>query len=357
MGKQTKKGVLHPDDNFFKIVMRETENARAYLVNFYSEIAATLDLDTLHLVNTSFTNNQFKTFDSDIVYRCQFKHSKEKLYFSLLWEHKSESEEHVCIQVGLYIMQALYTLAKDKNTKLEPVLPLIFYNGKEAWEPKTIRQLFQEHPFFDSFETYLPNFQFLFKNISATAHEELLAIKERFFRSAMVAMSNRFKADLLIDHISIIFEEDNKERLLSIATYFFAIVERSPKKIQEAVENLEFTTKSKIMSTLTLLREEGKEIGIEIGTLLGMEKGISKGIYKKEIIAIRNMTIKQLEIATIAEFLAITKDHVEKIQKELLMEAKILALLSKKQAVAKIAKKLKVSEWLVEVIGELKNKH
>ena len=147
---------------------------------------------------------------------------------------------------------------------------------------------------------------------------------------------------MLIDHISIIFEEDNKERLLSIATYFFAIVERSPKKIQEAVENLEFTTKSKIMSTLTLLREEGKEIGIE------------KGIYKKEMIAIRNMTIKQLDVGTIAEFLAITNEHVETIQKDLLMETQILALFSKKHSVAKIAKKLKVSEWMVEVIGELK---
>jgi len=35
MKKQSKKEVLHPDDNFFKAIMRETENARAYLVNFY----------------------------------------------------------------------------------------------------------------------------------------------------------------------------------------------------------------------------------------------------------------------------------------------------------------------------------
>ncbi|MFK7979639.1 MAG: Rpn family recombination-promoting nuclease/putative transposase [Saprospiraceae bacterium] len=163
MKKQKKKKVLHPDDNFFKVIMRETENARAYLVNFYPSIADLLDLDSLQLSNTSFTNPKFKSFDSDIVYRCRFKGTEKAIYFSLLWEHKSEPEEYVAIQVGLYIMQALYTLEKSKDTELEPIIPLIFYNGKTSWQPKTITELFQQHPFFDSIKDYLPNFQFLFK--------------------------------------------------------------------------------------------------------------------------------------------------------------------------------------------------
>lgn len=54
--------------------------------------------------------------------------------------------------------------------------------------------------------------------------------KGRFFRSAMFAMANRFRADLLIENISFIFEEENKDRLHGIATYFFAIIERFPLK-------------------------------------------------------------------------------------------------------------------------------
>jgi len=344
MKKQNKKEVLHPDDNFFKVVMRETENARAYLVNFYPSIAALLDLDSLQLSNTSFTNPRFKTFHSDIVYRCHFKDSKEALYFSLLWEHKSEPEEYVAIQVGLYIMEALYTLEKGKDTQLEPVIPLIFYNGKRNWQPKTVTELFQNHPFFDAFKAYLPNFQFLFKNITNTPATQLLAIQERFFRSSMIAMANRFNADLLIENISIIFEEDNPERLMKIATYFFAIIERSPKKIQDFVDNIEFTTKSKIMSTLALIKKEG------------IEEGIQKGLYKAAVITIRNMTRKKLEVALIAELSSNSIPFVKNIQKELKQEAKIKALLVKKQKTTKIAKQLKVSEWLVEVIRDLKKK-
>lgn len=364
MKKQNKKEVLHPDDNFFKVIMREAENARAYLVNFYPSIAALIDLDTLQLSNTSFTNAKFKTFNSDIVYRCQFKKSTEAIYFSLLWEHKSEPEEHVAIQVGLYMMEALYTLVKRKNTKLEPVLPLIFYNGKEGWQPKTITELFQNHPYFDSFKTYLPNFQFLFKNITHTPPKELLAIEERFFRSSMIAMANRFNADLLIENISIIFEEDNQERLLKIATYFFAIIERSPKKIQDVIDNIEFTTKSKIMSTLALIKKEGREEGLEVGFLKGIEEGLEKGVqkgkkegqYKNSIITIRNLTLKKFDIPFIAEVSGNTIAFVKQVQKELKLEGKIKTLLTKKETPAAIAKKLKVSEWFVEVIRDLGKK-
>ncbi len=242
------------------------------------------------------------------------------------------------------MMEALYTLVKKKDTKLEPVLPLIFYNGKEGWQPKTITELFQNHPYFDSFKTYLPNFQFLFKNITNTPPEELLAIEERFFRSSMIAMANRFNADLLIENISIIFEEDNPERLLKIATYFFAIIERSPKKIQDIVDNIEFTTKSKIMSTLALIKKEGREEGIE------------EGKYKKSISPIRNMTLKKLDVPSIAEFSDTTIAFVKQVQKELKLESKIKTLLTKKETPAAIAKKLKVSIWFVEVIRDLSKK-
>ena len=145
-----------------------------------------------------------------------------------------------------------------------------------------------------------------------------------------------------------------------MATYFFAVIERTTKTIQEVVENLEFTTKSKVMSTLNLLRAEGRKIGEEIGRQegikLGEKKGIRKGDYKKDVIAIRNMTLKKFPLTTITEILGITKSYVQKIQKALKKEADILAALAKKQTPTAIAKKLKVSVWLVEVLQELKKK-
>ena len=93
------KEVLHPDDKFFSVLMRETENARAYLTNFYPALSEKLDLDSLELEDTTFVNPQFKLFDSDIVYRCRFKHSSEHLHFSLLWEHKTIPEREVALSL------------------------------------------------------------------------------------------------------------------------------------------------------------------------------------------------------------------------------------------------------------------
>ena len=215
-------------------------------------------------------------------------------------------------------------------------------------------------------------------SITGTPHEELLAIEERFFRNAMVAMANRYNADLLIEYISIIFDNDDQDHLKSVGTYFFAVIERSSEEIKKVVENLDLTTKNKIMNTLTLLREEGrlmgllegieegrkegKQIGIKEGKQQGIKEGKQIGIketeYKKDVIAIRNMTLKKLEPTVIAEFLSLTIKHVQQIQKELKKETSIFAALAKKQkqSPAQIAKRLKVSEWLVEVLQEVQKK-
>lgn len=67
MSKQ-KKGpeVIHPDDLFFRKIMDNKENARAYLESFYPDIANKIDLDTLELQPLTFINPKLKVFHSDI---------------------------------------------------------------------------------------------------------------------------------------------------------------------------------------------------------------------------------------------------------------------------------------------------
>jgi len=269
MSKQDKKEVFQPDDRFFRKVMSEVENARAHLKTFYPEIAAMADLNTLQQETDEFIRSNLKIFRSDIIYRCQLKNTKASFYFSLIWEHKSEPEEEVAIQIGLYIFEFLYKLSKSKERKIEPILPLLFYNGKEEWLPKSIHELFKEHPNFDFFRRYLPNFDFLFQNITKEPIEKLLAIEVAFFRSAMVAMANRFSAENLIkQEYSFIFEIEDDDQLYTFMTYFSAIAERSPKKLKAVLENISFTTKPKVMSTLAMLRAEGKAEGKAEGETL-----------------------------------------------------------------------------------------
>ena len=141
---------------------------------------------------------------------------------------------------------------------------------RQDWQPKSVFELFEAHPRFDFFKPYLPNFNFLFQNITKEPIEKLVAIEVAFFRSAMIAMANRFNADNLIkQEYSFIFEIEDDDQLYTFMTYFSAIVERSPRKLKEVLEDISFTTKPKVMSTLAMLRAEGRAEGRVEGKIEG----------------------------------------------------------------------------------------
>jgi len=260
---ENKKEVFQPDDKFFKKVMEDKVNAQAYLENFYPELASKLDMSTLVSEDKeSFLTEEFKLFKSDIIYRCQFKESKEQVCLTLLWENKSQPEKRVAIQLGLYIFLAMHKMVKTKGEKLIPILPLLFYNGKKPWKPLTIQGLFSDHSYYDFITPFLPNFSFLFKDINKTPIAELIKIETAFLRSSMIAMANKYNADLFFKKYSFIFELE--EYPLSILfTYICGIMKKRPEQLRDDLVKMEFKNKNKLMSTLEMLLEEGREEGRE----------------------------------------------------------------------------------------------
>ena len=284
------KQVFQPDDRIFRKMMEDKENVKAYLKHFFPKIAQIADLDSLRQENTSSLLPDLKLFLSDIIYRCRFKGNKKKhFYFSLLFEHKSAPDKHVAIQVGLYVMLMMHKMPRLNGQEIEPVVPLVFYNGKDAWKPKTLKQLFEKHPHFEQLQTYIPDFTFLFKDIAREPIERLLDIQLSYFRSLLLSMALKHQPDLILNYITVIFDLKDKEQLRSAVVYFLAVIERSPREFMEELKNIEFTTKAETMSTLEMLleqgRQEGLEIGIQKGIKEGLEKGIEKGTERGEIIA------------------------------------------------------------------------
>ncbi len=98
-----------------------------------------------------------------------------------------------------------------------------------------------------------------------------------------------------------------------------------------------------------ILYIQGKDVGVE----QGIEQGIEQGQKIKDIIAIRNMSKKKFDAATIAEVQEVSLEFVNTITRQLKKEAEIISLLKKKDAdVEKIAKQKKVDPLLVKVIQE-----
>lgn len=301
--EENKLDVHEPDDRFFKKVMERPENARAYIKKFYPKIAVLIDLDTLEYEPTSFLNDKLKYFHSDIIYRAQFQHSERSLYCSFVLENKSSPDRGVVLQVGVYALSAMYRMHKETGRKIEPVLPFIFYNGEADWKPKSVADLFAAHPYQEALEALLPTVPFQFLNITKFPKDELLAIEERFLRSAVLSMATRFKPEELFVYIREIFEIQDEGDLKDIILYVVGVIERSPEEIQDRFNNIEFTTKSSVMSTLDQLIEQGRKEGqiegkMEERTTRMLEKVISLFRLFREF---PDATNKQVAIISLVE--------------------------------------------------------
>jgi predicted transposase/invertase (TIGR01784 family) len=304
--------IHQPDDRFFKSAMSDPEVVKAYLEHFYPKIAAIADLSTLQQQNTQSMRPNLKLFSADVVYRCRLRGgSGQHFHFCLLFEHKSEPDEYVAVQIGLYIFLLLREQVKAQNQPLEPVLPLLFYNGKATWRPKRIREIFKGHPSYEVLKPYLPDFRFLFEDAHRLPPEELLKLDLSYFRSTVLSMALRHKPDLIFEYIEVIFEgAEDSDQVLSIITYILGVAERSPKRFLEELENTEFTTKPNVMSTLEQLLEMGRE--------QGLEKGREEGIYKKSIFNLLKTVVRfpewpaselsdftELDLKTVRTFLSL----------------------------------------------------
>lgn len=274
--------IHQPDDRFFKSAMSDPEVAKSYLQYFYPKIAAIADLSTLQQQNAQALRPNLKLFSADVVFRCRLKGKQEQhFHFCLLFEHKSEPDEYVAVQIGLYIFLLLREQAKAKKQPLEPVLPLLFYNGKAAWQPKTLHELFEAHPAYEMLQPYIPDFKFLFQDASRLAPEELLRLDLSYFRSVILAMAFRYRQHLIFRYIEPIFEGAlSKEKITAITTYILGVGERSEASFLEELNNTAFSIKPEVMSTLEQILERGRK------------EGLDKGMYKNRIFNLLKTAIR-----------------------------------------------------------------
>ena len=296
--------VHQPDDRFFKSAMSDPEVVKAYLQHFYPEIAGIADLNTLQQQNTQSMRPNLKLFSADVVYRCQLRSgSGQHFHFCLLFEHKSEPDEYVAVQIGLYIFLLLREQVKAQNQPLEPVLPLLFYNGKATWRPKRIREIFKGHPSYEVLKPYLPDFRFLFEDAHRLPQEELLNLDLSYFRSTVLSMALRHKPDLIFEYIEVIFEgAEDSDQVLSIITYILGVAERSPKRFLEELENTEFKTKPNVMSTLEQLLEMGREEGIYKKSIFNLLK---TAVHFPGLTAAKLADFTELSLEVVATFLSV----------------------------------------------------
>lgn len=132
--------IHQPHDKLFRQIMSDPEEAEAFLrVYLPTDLYAQFEWSALRQLETTFIDEEFLKRESDVLYLVKHKALEEPIYLYLLFEHQSTPDKWIRRRLWTYIDRIWAESFKHdaKQEMLKPVLPLVFYQGKESWSYST----------------------------------------------------------------------------------------------------------------------------------------------------------------------------------------------------------------------------
>ncbi|MBF0426343.1 MAG: Rpn family recombination-promoting nuclease/putative transposase [Magnetococcales bacterium] len=167
-------------DSSYRLLFSHADMVRDLLQGFVHEAwVAQLDFTTLEKVSGSYVTDDLRDRTDDVIWRARW--GEGWLYVYLLLEFQSTVDPFMALRVAAYVMLLYQDLVKsgqvERGGLLPPVLPLVLYNGKPAWNaPLDVADLVLPVP--GGLDRYRP-------------HQRYLLIDEvRYNESDLVAMRN-----------------------------------------------------------------------------------------------------------------------------------------------------------------------
>jgi predicted transposase/invertase (TIGR01784 family) len=290
--KDSEKGHARHDE-LFKKVVGKPDNARDLLVKHLPhEVLAQLDMDTLQRVPATFIDEKLKKHYADLVYSVKTINPKcPEIRFYLLFEHKAWPDEFVGVQVLRYKSMLWTSILEDKgykHPKLPPILPVVFYQRNDGWEPRTsFRDLIYSPS--EAFDKYIPDFRFDFiaaTKIDPKAVQDNVILK--FYVAILQALDSPELAHLLPLLVEGLFEVLEPKEAMEYILVFF----------QYLVKATEMLKKQDFEQALSTLPQGGKEImntladqWMRQGETVGEIRGVQKGRQEGELKAARTMLL------------------------------------------------------------------
>lgn len=261
-------------DKFIKELLLDKEMAIAFLRSTLPpDILSELSLDTLSIGNTTYLTPTLEELFSDLVFDIQLK-NHEPVQVSLLLEHKSYIDPKVPVQVLRYLTEA-YNKQSQQNEILKPVLPFVYYHGKNKWELRQLDKLFTKYP--SVFRPYIPLYECLFVDLNKVSDEDLENIENSMLSAALFLQRDYHHPSRLLDNLERILSSlqpyYKDSRSTSLLIYLLSSQKVNRLDLSKKLITLPKALNQKIMSIYESLIQEGVEKGIEKGIKKGVEKG------------------------------------------------------------------------------------
>ena len=167
-----------PHDGFFRENFERQAVAEDYLRQVLpSDVLAVMDLSTLTISKDTYVSKELRRSYSDLVYHVRYQGADKKptdpadtpneARIYLLFEHKSQADPWVALQLLHYIVQSGHAYRKQhpEANSLPPVYPIVLYHGRSSWTgARCFQQLVAPLP--DALVPHVPQFCYQLHDIS-----------------------------------------------------------------------------------------------------------------------------------------------------------------------------------------------
>ena len=268
-------------DQLFKLVVGKKEAAKEVLqLTLPATIVQELDLESLELQNDKYVDENLKEFLADLVFSCRTKKKGKRVLISFILEHKSYVEPLPHVQLLQYLLNAYKRqLEQDKRRKkLTPVIPLVFYHGKQQWEVARFQDSF--HLPNAEFGRYIPHFHYDLLDLSRLPDKKIQQLETQFLVGALMVMKHWYDQAYLLQQTEEIFifvsgsrkSNQPNEIQKALFLYYFQCLKLSSKKFKAMLDNMSNEMQQEFKSTYDYFIEEGEAKGKAEGIAEGMEK-------------------------------------------------------------------------------------
>jgi predicted transposase/invertase (TIGR01784 family) len=255
--------IKNPHDAFFKQLFARPGVAREFLENYLpAHLIATLDLDSIELVEGSFIDEELQEHLSDMIFRIRLKGGGQAFIY-ILFEHKSEADRWAPWQALRYIMRMWEREKAAGVEKFTPVLPIVFYHGRVRWKFGAEFGELIEFAGFDQLREYAPGYRVYLVDMSQYADAQIVG--SRLLRFGLMLLKYIFRRRELNARVDEIFEiyrplfSGSPWDFLFVAVKYLMSVSPPPlprERLREAVAKVFTEQEGAIMQTLA---EEWKQ--------------------------------------------------------------------------------------------------
>ena len=280
----------HPHDRLFRTVFSDAAEAASLLqAAVPQELRDNVDWNSLRLVEGSFVDDDLRQSESDLLFEAGYGKDtdlhgmgKDQLRLYLLFEHQSTPDAWMRYRLMKYCCRIWDADLRDnpRRTELQPVIPLVFYQGARAWQHST--------EFADLFPAvvrdwpWVPRFEHVLLDQTRLDPGDVEgATMGRIVQLLMMAAFGRHAGtalEIAAKLAASLVSAGTVDYIRMIAVYLFSMPDKAAADaFDEALRRHQGGQGGGIMSYAQELLEEGRAQGRAEGKAEGKEEGLQRG--------------------------------------------------------------------------------